>query len=78
MSITDLSLLRGFLARKNLDLVIGDATPMDGSCLLWAVKQNMTHLSSLGLWSRVIPDNVEDLRSDVIQLTGRRRPRRQS
>ena len=68
MSITDLSLLRGFLARKNLGLVIGDATPKDGSCLLWSVKQNMTHLSSLGLWSRVIPDNVEDLRSDVIQF----------
>ena len=64
MSLTDLTLLVRFLVEKHLELIVGDPTKADGSCLLWAFKQSMLHLSSLGLWRRVIPENVEDLRRD--------------
>ena len=68
MSLTDLSILVRFLVQKNLELIVGAPTRADGSCLLWAIKQSMLHLASLGLWRRVIPENVEDLRRDVIEF----------
>ena len=68
MSITNLDILRNFLIQKEICLCVGEATCADGSCLLHAVKQNMEHLAAKGLWQRVIPSNVEDLRRDVIQF----------
>ena len=68
MSITNLDILRTFLIQRKICLCVGEATCADGSCLLHAVKQNMEHLAASGLWRRVIPSNVEDLRRDVIQF----------
>ena len=65
MSITNLNILRAFLLSRNLNLVVGEETPGDGSCFLHAVIQNMKYLKSVGLWNKPIPTS-EELRSDVI------------
>ena len=66
----DLQILRDFLLGRGvgLKLAVGDATEPDGTCFLHSIRQNMLHLEKKGLWSGIIPDSAEELRSLVIQF----------
>ena len=66
MSITDLKILKEFLLTRNLPLIVGDATPGDGSCFIHACIQNMNYLKSVGQWDKPILTS-EELRAEVIE-----------
>ena len=65
--LTNLKVLADFLRERNLDLEVGEATEANGSCFLCSCHQSMVHLSSIGMWTKEIPD-VEVLRQQVIQF----------
>ena len=58
-SITDLKILEAFIQKHGLDYVIGPATKADGSCFLWALKQNMQFFKQKGIWKKTVPEDVE-------------------
>ena len=65
-SITDLKLLDDFIKKHGLDYVIGQTTKADGSCYLWALKQNMEFFQRKGTWRKNIPEDVEMLRLEIV------------
>ena len=66
-SITDLKILEAFIQKHGLDYVIGPATKADGSCFLWALKQNMQFYKEKGIWKKTVPEDVEMLRLEIIE-----------
>ena len=67
-SITNLKRLEDRIEQLGLDLVVGCPTRPDGSCFLWSTQQNMMELKSTGIWTAEVPDDVEQLRAEVIYL----------
>ena len=72
MSLTNLGPLRECLKRLNLMLEVGSATRADGSCFIWACKQNIARLVQEGAWKENIPEE-EEFRQMVISFMKRNR-----
>ena len=70
ISVVDIRILIEFLRVRGtgLHLVVGPRTAADGSCFLHAMRQSMIHLKKKGKWSGPIPEDVEDLRAQVVQF----------
>ena len=69
--VTPLSLrhLHQLIITHNLPYKIGEEeTPGDGNCFLSAVLQNLISLKDNKLWEKQIPDDVDELRAQVIEF----------
>lgn len=75
ISVVDVRVLSDFLRERGrcLNLAVGPKTAADGSCFLHAFRQNMEHLKKKGLWMGQLPDDVEELRSLVVQFMSENR-----